>query len=99
MMMIEEPAVPAADGGRACDDAFTERDHAMVEYALRWVNHGGGPDQGIHTQFDTSVQEFYRGVVEILDRDSGGAFSRFGLSPVMVTRIKAVARRRIWMSS
>lgn len=98
-MMIEQPARPTADGGRVVDNTYTERDHAMIDYALRWVNHVGGPDEGIHTQFDMAARDFYRGVIEILDRDPGSAFSRFGLSPVMVTRIKAVARRRIWMSS
>lgn len=98
-MMIEQPGLPHRPDGSAPGSPDTDKDLAMIDYALRWVNHGGGPDEDIHTRFDMTVRQFYRGVIEILDRDPGGAFSRFGLSPVMVTRIKAVARRRIWMSS
>lgn len=81
------------------DRIYTASERAMVDYALRWVNHGGGPDADILTRFDMSAREFYREVIALLDRDPGSVFRCFGMSPVMVTRIKAVARRRIWISS
>ncbi|WP_143545794.1 hypothetical protein [Rhodococcus sp. 14-2470-1a] len=81
------------------DDAYSGPDHTMIDYALRWVNHGGGPEEDIHTRFDTTAREFYRTVLDILERDPGRTFGEFGLSPVMVTRSKAVARRRIWITS
>ncbi|AYJ50294.1 DUF3263 domain-containing protein [Rhodococcus sp. P1Y] len=98
-MMMEQSGLPTADSGSASGGPDMGNDRAMIDYALRWVNHGGGPDEDIYTHFDMTAREFYRGVIEILDRDPGSAFGRFGLSPIMVTRMKAVARRRIWMSS
>lgn len=76
---------------------YSDTDRAMIDFALRWVNHGGGPDDEIRSAFAMSTQD-YRTVLEILNRDPGSVFGEFGLSPVMVTRIKAIARRRIWLT-
>lgn len=77
---------------------YSDTDRAMIDFALRWVNHGGGPDEAIQSAFGVSTQSFYRSVLDILDRNPGSVFGEFGLSPVMVTRIKAIARRRIWLA-
>lgn len=77
---------------------YSDTDRAMIDFALRWVNHGGGPDDEIRSAFAMSTQDYYRTVLVILDRDPGSVFGEFGLSPVMVTRIKAIARRRIWFT-
>lgn len=99
MMVAQRLEHGPADMGGSSDEVFSAYDHAMIDYALRWVNHGGGPEDDIATRFEMAAREFYRAVLNVLDRDPGRVFGEFGLSPVMVTRIKAVARRRIWIAS
>ncbi|WP_338893556.1 DUF3263 domain-containing protein [Rhodococcus sovatensis] len=95
-MVAERPGL-GQDKGSNTDPVYCERDHTMIDYALRWVNHGGGPEEDIETRFGIAAREFHRAVIEILDREPGSVFGHLGLSPVMVTRIKAIARRRIWV--
>lgn len=99
MMVAQRLERGSANMGGSSDEVFSACDHAMIDYALRWVNHGGGPEDDIHTRFEMAACEFYRAVLGVLDRDPGQVFGEFGLSPVMVTRIKAIARRRIWIAS
>jgi hypothetical protein len=58
-----------------------------------------GRDLRGYTDVERARIEFFRSILEILDRGSAPAFSEFGISPVMLARLKAVARRRIWLSS
>ncbi|WP_338890170.1 hypothetical protein [Rhodococcus sovatensis] len=74
-------------------------ERAVIEFALRWVNSGGGPEAEIAASFETNGRMFYRRVVEILERRPKTEYAVLGLSTVMVTRMTAVARRRIWISS
>lgn len=79
--------------GIDCDE------RAMIDYALRWVNSGGGPETDIESRFDMPGRTFYRTVLSILDRCSDTELGVLGVSPVLATRIAAVARRRVWISS
>lgn len=74
-------------------------DNAMIEYVLRWVNSGGGPEADIAARFDVSAQDFYSTVASIIDRCPAHEYETLGLSPVLATRIAAVARRRVWISN
>jgi hypothetical protein len=80
------------------DSETGEEDAMMFEYALRWVNSGGGPDTDIEARFDMTARTFYRHVLRILERCPGHDHNRLGLSPVLAARILAVARHRIWLS-
>ncbi|MFI8567012.1 hypothetical protein ACIGGF_10680 [Rhodococcus sp. NPDC078407] len=84
------PSIPT---GSECDD------RAMIDYALRWVNSGGGPETDIESRFDMPGRVFYRSVLAILERCSDTELGALGVSPVLATRIAAVARRRVWISS
>ncbi|WP_217899995.1 nitrile hydratase subunit alpha [Rhodococcoides kyotonense] len=74
-------------------------DRAMVDYLLRWVNSGGGPAAEIVDRFGLSAWAFHRRVLEILDDRPDWAIGELGLSPVMLARMKAVAGRRVWLST
>ncbi|RZL73391.1 MAG: DUF3263 domain-containing protein, partial [Rhodococcus sp. (in: high G+C Gram-positive bacteria)] len=41
---------------------YSDTDRAMIDFALRWVNHGGGPDDEIRSAFAMSTQDYYRTV-------------------------------------
>jgi hypothetical protein len=75
---------------------FRDEDREVIDYALCWVNQGGGPDEGIRSRFGTTAREYYRCVIDILDRDPSENSGGSGLSPLMAARIKATALRRIW---
>lgn len=81
------------------DAVVDDAERRMLEFALRWVNSGGGPESEISTRFDMTGRAFHRKIVEILDRRPQDEYGAYGLSSVMVARIAAVARRRIWISS
>lgn len=98
-MVAQRSGQGSVHRGSDGDDVYSGPDHTMIDYAVRWVNHGGGPEDDILTRFGVTAREFYRTVLDILERDPGRTFGEFGLSPVMVTRIKAIARRRIWITS
>lgn len=85
---------------RQCIVTGVDRDDcAMIDYAIRWVNSGGGPETDIESRFGIPGRSFHRTVLSILDRCSETERAALGVSPVLATRIASVARRRVWMSS
>lgn len=85
--------------GRHVDTDVPRDESAMIDYALRWVNSGGGPEADIAARFDVSAQGFYSTILSIIDRCPADEYDTLGLSPVLATRIAAVARRRVWFSN
>ena len=83
---------PSIVTGVECDD------RAIIDYAIRWVNSGGGPETDIESRFGMPGRTFYRTVLSILGRSSETERSALGVSPVLATRIAAVARRRVWIA-
>ncbi|MBY4127578.1 hypothetical protein HQO83_04145 [Rhodococcus fascians] len=83
---------PSIVTGIECDD------RAVIDYAIRWVNSGGGPETDIESRFGMPGRTFYRTVLSILGRSSETERRALGVSPVLATRIAAVARRRVWIS-
>lgn len=84
---------PLAGNGVECND------RALIDYAIRWVNSGGGPESEISARFGMPGRVFYRTVLSVLERSTAAECEALGMSSVLATRISAVARRRIWISS
>ncbi|WP_032364623.1 hypothetical protein [Rhodococcoides fascians] len=95
MTAISDKPTPAygPPAGVECDD----RD--MLDYAIRWVNSGGGPDTEIFAHFGVPGRVFYRNVLSTLERSTASQRETLGVSSILAARIAAVARRRIWISS
>lgn len=64
----------------------------MVEFVLRWLDHGGGPAADISDQFAIPADEFFTTVLSHLDQDPPAP-----IHPAVLERVKSVARKRLWL--
>ncbi|WP_172652415.1 hypothetical protein [Rhodococcus opacus] len=71
----------------------TAKVNRMVTFALRWFPHGGGPAEEIIAVFGMDTGEFFRCLHAQLHPNPPTP-----LRPAIVEKMKAVARRRLWLA-
>jgi hypothetical protein len=66
----------------------------MVAFELRWSAYGGGPAEAIMADFGMDAVSFFRQLAAYLESSPPTP-----LRPDLVARMKAVARRRLWLAA
>lgn len=88
---LESAGDAVIGGGSSGNTAIDPR----IAFAVRWAPHGGGSPQDIRERFGSTVPEFYRQVLALVD--ALDAESRDRVPRTVIDRIAAVARRRLWL--
>lgn len=85
-------AVSGDEFGGVCGDVVEDPRFA---FAVRWAPHGGGNADDIREQFGSTVPDFFRQVLALVDAVNAEGDGR--LPCVVTDRVAAVARRRVWL--
>ncbi|RYE38038.1 MAG: hypothetical protein EOP24_47895 [Hyphomicrobiales bacterium] len=70
------------------------RVNRMVAFEVRWCALGGGPAETIMADFGMDAAAFFRHLAEYLELSPPTP-----LRPDLLERMKAVARRRLWLAT
>jgi hypothetical protein len=95
-MTIETPrrSQTGHDQNSSSQTASVASHQDLIAYALRWIDHGGGPAAEIFTRFSMSPQEYFTALATHLESDPPAP-----VHPAVIDRMKRVARKRLWLVS
>lgn len=95
-MTIETPrrSQTGHDQNSSSQTASVASHQDLIAYALRWIDHGGGPAAEIYTRFSMTAQEYFTALATHLESDPPSP-----VHPSVVDRMKGVARKRLWLVS
>lgn len=65
---------------------------AMMGWALRWVDHGGGPADEIGDRFHLTPQQYFTTLLTALDHSPPAP-----IHPAVAVKLRQVARTRLWL--
>jgi hypothetical protein len=68
------------------------RDEDLLEFELRWFEHGGGPAEEIAVAFGMTPQEFFGRILAFVEHNPPAPYRA-----TVVEAIKSVARKRLWL--